>query len=282
MEAKEKLRIALVQMRNPKPEVEANLAHALELLLRASSEKPDLLAFPEVFACPDFCGARTSWHLEWAEGERGRTIETISARAADLHLAVVAPIYERSGGARYDTAVVIRSDGAIAGSYRKVHVMDSREPRRYESFYFAPGEGGFRVFDLDGIRVGVLLGDDRSFPEAWRALALQGARLVVVPCSAGGWRVEHWEIEFRVRAMENGIWVAAVNKVGPQVKGSCFGRSLVVDPWGTVQVQASDAEETILTAEIDLGEVERARARLPLITSRRPGVYKRFFEAPGR
>ena len=150
--------------------------------------------------------------------------------------------------------MVLEADGRLLGCYRKMHIPD--DPLYHEKFYFTPGDLGFRAFDAGGARVGALVCWDQWFPEAARLTALAGAQLLVYP-TAIGWQfdegpevdaaqLEAWETVQRAHAIANGVFVAAVNRVGSEGEIRFWGQSFAVDPFGRVLARAYDSEVAIL------------------------------------
>jgi N-carbamoylputrescine amidase len=216
---------------------------------------------------------------------------------------IVAPFFEKGEleGEYFNSAAVIdRAGRLISGRlpggkklpcYRKNHVPaviyhlanDVHLPYD-ERYYFRPGSG-FPVFKTDCATIGILICADRCFPEAWRVLALQGAQIVFVPAVIPSWatggdskREELFVTELRVRALENGFFVAACNKGGREVfqetDKTFFGDSCIVDPYGEVIAQGPRNEgPALIEASVSLTEIARARRNLPLLMMRRPEVY---------
>jgi predicted amidohydrolase len=172
----------------------------------------------------------------------------------------------------YNTMPVFDRSGALAGVYRKIHLYDVEIPGRVsyqESRTVAPG-GDVVVVPVDGVPVGLTICYDLRFPELYRRLAIAGASVLVVPAAfmlhTGR---DHWEVLLRARAIENQCFVLAAGQIGDHDPGrTCFGRSMVVDPWGTVIAQMPD-EVGIITTDLDLARLERIRLELPSLANRR-------------
>ena len=182
---------------------------------------------------------------------------------------------------------MIDADGAVAGIYRKMHIPD--DPSYYEKFYFTPGDLGFRAFDTRAGRIGVLICWDQWYPEGARLTALAGAAVLFYP-TAIGWhpheKEEHgrrqldaWRTVQRGHAIANGVYVAAVNRVGhetPDGGGAgieFWGSSFICDPQGVVLAEASSDREEILFAEVDLARIEDVRRNWPFLRDRRIDAY---------
>jgi N-carbamoylputrescine amidase len=169
-----------------------------------------------------------------------------------------------------------------------MHIPD--DPAYYEKFYFAPGDLGFRAFDTAHGRIGTLICWDQWYPEGARLVALRGANVIFYP-TAIGWHPDEkekfgaaqrdaWRTVQRGHAIANGVYVAAVNRVGhepaesAQGKGIEFwGSSFLADPFGVVIAEASSDREEILVGEIDLDRIEDVRRNWPFLRDRRIDAY---------
>jgi len=178
---------------------------------------------------------------------------------------------------------VIDESGSVAGRYRKTHIPayfpnpQAGGTGSYEKFYFTPGDA-LPVFSVAGTRIGVQICNDRLYPEGSRALALAGAELIAMPiCFSTYSDPEHrasiWDVPLRARAYENGAFVLAANRVGIEGPRHHLGRSMLVDPRGTIIAEAGTREPELLTATIDLDDVTSARAKFPWWRDRRPDLY---------
>ncbi len=175
----------------------------------------------------------------------------------------------------FNTSVLIDPRGAIAVTYRKIHLFDvavDHGPVDRESDRVSPGDRAV-VADVDGVRLGLSICYDLRFPELYRALALAGAEILTVPANfTERTGRDHWEVLLRARAIENASYVLAPAQIGGPPGHPAFGRSLVVDPWGTVIAQAPDAV-SIITADLDIDRVATVRRQIPALANRRPAAY---------
>ena len=195
----------------------------------------------------------------------------------------------RAPGLYHNTAVVIESDGTIAGKYRKMHIPD--DPAYYEKFYFTPGDLGFHPIQTSVGKLGVLVCWDQWYPEAARLMALQGAEILIYPTAIGYEKSDTpeeqqrqrtaWTTVQRGHAVANGLPVVTVNRVGHepdpsgQTQGIVFwGSSFVCGPQGELFYQASDNEEESLVLDIDLKHSEQVRRWWPFLRDRRIEEYK--------
>jgi N-carbamoylputrescine amidase len=204
---------------------------------------------------------------------------------------VVAPLFERrAAGVYHNTAAVIDADGTLLGVYRKMHIPD--DPLYYEKFYFTPGDLGFPNFDTRYGRIAVLVCWDQWYPEGARLASLRGANILLYP-TAIGWhpsekeqegaaQLEAWRTIQRAHAIANGVYVAAVNRVGfegPAENGLEFwGSSFVADPFGQILAEASTSEEETLVVECDPRRMEEVRRNWPFLRDRRIDAYSPLLE----
>jgi predicted amidohydrolase len=148
----------------------------------------------------------------------------------------------------------------------------------FERLYFTPGDLGFPVFDIDGVRVGIQICHDRNFPEGFRILALRGAEIIFVPTNmpvwSRTWTTESWELVLRARALESGVFIVGIGKAGIEDGTQFVGDSIIISPVGAeVLRRARSSDQELIIAEIDLGQVTEARRRLPWMRDRRPEQY---------
>jgi N-carbamoylputrescine amidase len=234
-------------------------------------------------------------YFNLAEPIPGQTTEILRALAAELHVVLVVPMYEREGPGVYrNSAAVIDADGTLLGVYRKMHIP--HDPMFEEKYYFAPGDAvtdrpgtacGFKVWKTRYATIGVLICWDQWYPEAARITALLGAEILFFP-TAIGWhpaekaewgaaQVDAWRTAQRAHAIANGVFVAAANRVGfepePGTHGlEFFGHSFACDPFGRYIAEAT-TEPAILIAECDRTLIESTRRNWPFLRDRRIDAY---------
>lgn len=251
----------------------------------AGREHPDLVVFPELLTVPYFCRLEEDrGFLAHAEPLDGPTVGAFAAAARELDTAVVATFFERAeqdGETRYfNSAVLLSRRGELAGVYRKCHLPKLSSPTLTtdEKRWFSPGDR-LDVFDLDGVRVGILICYDRSFPEAWRALMLAGAEVIALPVATYGFRRDAFRAELAVMAQQNHVFVVAVNKAGrEQLPGEPeprdhFGLSCILDPFGEVLAAAGEQPLETIAVEADLDRRAEANELLDWVRDRRPELY---------
>ncbi|NUT33463.1 MAG: carbon-nitrogen hydrolase family protein [Hamadaea sp.] len=264
------MRVAVCQL-NSRADRAVNLKVAGDLLDRAAAGGADLAVLPEY---TDYLGpAATQPDPEDADGEYARFFADAARR---LRMWVLAGSFHETGPDSehtFNTSLLFDRSGVAAATYRKIHLYDVDIPGRVsyqESSVVAPGDRAV-VTDVEGVRVGLSICYDLRFPELYRRLATDGAaQVLLVPAAfmAHTGR-DHWEVLLRARAIENQCYVVAAGQIGDHDPGrTCYGRSMVIDPWGTVVAQAPD-EVGVTLADLDLDRVARIRQELPSLANRR-------------
>ncbi len=257
------------------------LAHAQ--LDEAGRRGVRLLTFCELFLTPFFANRLEEDFDRYFMAEDHPVLRRLVAKAQLHRIALVLPFAERAAHGYFNSAHLFDEQGRCVGRYRKTHipayfpVPGNGGTGSYEKFYFTPG-GSLDVVTLAGVRVGVQICNDRLYPEASRVLALQGAEMIAMPISFSTYadpaqRTSIWEVPLRARAYENGVFVLACNRVGTEGVRHHLGRSMVVDPRGMIAAEAGTTEPELLTTEIDLDDVARARKKFPWWRDRRPDLY---------
>jgi N-carbamoylputrescine amidase len=278
-------KIGLVQM-PCSLDAEENVRRAILGIRQAASKGAEIVCLQELFRSQYFCREENAELFGLAETIPGPSTESLAAVAKELQVAVVASLFEkRAQGLYHNTAVIIDADGTIAGLYRKMHIPD--DPLYYEKFYFTPGDLGFKNFETKYARIGVLVCWDQWYPEGARLTSLQGANVLFYP-TAIGWhpsekaqygaaQLDAWRTIQRSHAIANGVYVAAVNRIGfegPAESGIEFwGNSFVADPFGQIIAQASAAQEEVLVAECDPKRMDEVRRNWPFFRDRRIDAY---------
>ena len=282
----EKFKIGLIQM-SCGPDPAANLRKAMEKIREAAQKGAHIICLQELFRSHYFCREENPELFTLAEPIPGPTSEALGKIAKELGVVVIGPLFERrAAGVYHNTAVVLNSDGTLLGKYRKMHIPD--DPLYYEKFYFTPGDLGFLNFDTARGRIGVLICWDQWYPEAARITSLAGASVLFYP-TAIGWhpaekaqhgaaQLDAWRTIQRAHAIANGVYVAAVNRVGyegtPENGLEFWGNSFVADPFGQVLAQASSEKEEILVVECDPHRGEETRRNWPFLRDRRIDAYR--------
>ena len=285
-----KFQIGLIQMASALDPNE-NLAKAVWRIREAAARGAQIICLQELFRSQYFCREENAELFALAEPVPGPTTETLGALARELEVVLVAPLFERRApGLYHNTAAVIDADGALLGLYRKMHIPD--DPLYYEKFYFSPGDLGFRNFDTRYGRVAPLICWDQWYPEAARLASLGGATILFYP-TAIGWhpaeKLQHgaaqlaaWRTIQRAHVIANGVYVAAVNRVGheglPEGGIEFWGSSFVADPFGRILAQASQDQEEILVVECEPHRIDEVRRHWPFLRDRRIDAYSGLLE----
>jgi N-carbamoylputrescine amidase len=287
-----KFTIGLVQMRCGL-DARENLDKAAARVIEAADRGAEIVCLPELFRSQYFCQSEDHAKFDLAEPIPGPSTELLGKIARDRGVVIIASLFERrSAGLYHNTAAILDADGSLRGLYRKMHIPD--DPLYYEKFYFTPGDLGFRAHDTRFGRIGTLVCWDQWYPEGARLTALQGTDVLFYP-TAIGWhpreKEQHgeaqtsaWHTIQRSHAIANGVYVAAVNRVGHEGQSDggieFWGGSFVCDPFGVVLKEASRTDEEIMVVECDRARVEEVRRNWPFLRDRRIDAYaaitKRF------
>lgn len=266
---------------------EENIAYINRQIEQAAANNANLILLQELHNSLYFCIDEKPEHFDLAETIPGPSTEIFSQLAKKHSLVIVCSLFEkRASGLYHNTAVVLDSDGSIAGKYRKMHIPD--DPGFYEKYYFTPGDIGFKPIQTSLGKLGVLICWDQWFPEAARLMALAGAEILLYP-TAIGWdpddtddeqkrQLDAWVTIQRSHAIANGIPVVSCNRTGVESSGEnstkFWGNSFVCGPQGELFVQASSSENETLVQTIDLEQSEKVRRIWPYLRDRRIDNYQ--------
>ncbi len=274
---------------------ETNLEKAVRMIREAADQGAQVICLQELFSSLYFCQTEDVRVFDLAEPIPGPTTDRLRELSRELNAVIVASLFEkRAPGLYHNTSVVLDPVAGHAGTYRKMHIPD--DPLYYEKFYFTPGDLGFSGHQTRYGNVGVLVCWDQWFPEAARLTALAGAQVIFYP-TAIGWldgeqdevnkgQHEAWETVQRGHAVANGVFVAAINRVGREGSLRFWGQSFVCDPFGRILARASATEEETLVVPCDLGLIEQTRRSWPFLRDRRvesySGIGLRFLDKTGQ
>jgi predicted amidohydrolase len=269
------LKTAVIQV-NSRDDPAENLSNVERFLDQAADMGAQFASLPEFWT---YLGPYSGFDAA-AQTIPGPVIECLQEKARKYKMIVhggsIVERHPQLAGKFYNTSVLIDRDGEIVARYRKIHLFDvnlANGEKHYESERIAPGND-LVTAEIDGITFGLTICYDLRFPELYRLLALRGAQIIMVPAGfilhTGR---DHWEVLLRARAIENLCYVVAPAQVGTYPPNrQCFGRSMIVSPWGLVLAQAPDTQ-TVVMADIDLAQIEQARAQIPSLENRRPTAY---------
>lgn len=254
IEMKKPVKVAVVQMQCVMKDVDATLEHAEKMVREAAVGKPDLIVLPELF--------NTGYRVEEADSELaelpgGRTEKWMQALAAELNAYLIGAILERDGEIIYDTALLVGPEGRI-GHYRKMYLWGAETER------FGRGDD-VAVFELPFAKVGLQICYEIGFPEGTRKLAQNGAEIVVYTSAFGKIRGYAWDLFSKARALENGIYTVACNRVGTEKDTVFGGLSRIVAPNTMILAGADTDSECVISAAFDLDAIEEQRNQIPYL-----------------
>lgn len=264
--------------------------HFANLIQKAAKEKVDLICLPELFTTQYFAYEENKDYFKYAEPIPGPTSQFLQEQAKINRTAILGgSFYEKTDNEiYYNTSLTVDSQGEFISKYRKMHIP--QDPHYFERFYFTPGNLGYVDASINGINIAPLICYDQWFPEPARILALRGIHLICYP-TAIGWFPElqkqepfsakRWEAVMRAHASMNGIYVAAINRIGTEGKMTFWGGSFIADPYGEVIARASNSQEEILIATIKTEKIVESQEGWGFLKYRRPDSYSTLTELDG-
>lgn len=275
------LKIGLVQTKVSE-DVEENLAKTARFIKQAARRGAGIVCLQELFAQRYFAQTKDATFFTRAETLPGQLSRFLSKCASDNQVFLIGgSIYERGeDGKFYNTSLIYDSRGRLAGKYRKMHIP--HDPNYYEQYYFSPGNLGYVQVNTGKTVVAPLICYDQWYPEAARVNAIQGAQVIFYPTAIGWFKelkrdepfsARRWEDAMRAHASLNGIFVAAVNRVGREDDLRFWGASFIADPFGEVVARASHSKEEVLVASIDLKRIRESQEGWRFLHNRRPQSY---------
>jgi beta-ureidopropionase len=243
----------------------------------AANQGAQVICFQEIFNAPYFCNKQENQYFDTAEAiPDGPTVQSMIKVAKETGMVVLVPIFERvDEGTFYNTTAFINPDGEFLGIYRKTHIPQVEG--FWEKFYFRPGNTGYPVFDTAVGRIAAYICYDRHFPEGWRALGLNGARIVFNPSATTRGHSKHlWQVEQPAAAVANEYFVGAINRIGSEdLDGTdYYGTSYFANPRGEIIGNvASDTEDEVIVRDLDMSLIEQVRRHWAFYRDRRPETY---------
>jgi N-carbamoylputrescine amidase len=277
-----KVNIGLVQM-SCTSDKQQNLQKAVGKVREAAQKGAQIICLQELFTSLYFCDVEDYDNFQLAEAIPGPSTDELSKLAAELKVVIIASLFEkRAQGVYHNTTAILDADGAYLGKYRKMHIPD--DPGFYEKFYFTPGDLGYKVFQTEYAKIGVLICWDQWYPEAARITALMGAEILFYP-TAIGWATTQdnatnteqynaWQTIQRSHSVANGVHVVSVNRVGQEGELKFWGGSFISNPFGSVLYQASHTDEEVIVQEIDTAKTDYYRTHWPFMRDRRIDSYQ--------
>jgi len=268
------MKIALIQQHATHDKQE-NITRGIAAFKQAAEAGAKLICFAELAFEPFFPQHKASGSQTYlAESIPGPMTEIFQKLAKEYGVVTILNLFEKEREFTYDTSPVIDADGTLLGKTQMVHIPD------YENFheqcYYTPGKQGATVYETAIGKIGIAICYDRHFPEYMRALAVDGAELVIIPQAGavGEWTDGLYKAEMQVAAFQNGYFTALCNRVGKEEKLEFSGESFVCNPAGQVIAHAAEGKDEILICDIDLEEVKTSHAKRLFLEDRRPELYK--------
>ena len=234
---------------------------------QVKEDKPDIVVLPEMWT--------TAYTLDQLDqiadldGEPTRSFLKELAKRYQVHI-IGGSFANKVEDAIYNTALVVNNEGKEVYTYDKIHLV----PMLNEPAYLTGGRKQARVFELDGIKMGLIICYDLRFPELARELALAGAEVIYVVAEWPSARKDHWKALQLARAIENQCYIISSNRIGAYDGVEFCGTSLIVDPWGTIVQEGSEEQEETLIETIAASNVDRIREEVPVFKSRVPEMYQ--------
>jgi N-carbamoylputrescine amidase len=271
---------------------EANIAGAEGLVREAAAQGAQIVLLQELFETPYFCKDQKPAHFSLARpAEDNPVLARMGKLAAELGVVLPVSFFERAQNAYYNSLAVIDADGQTLGVYRKSHIPQG--PGYEEKYYFTPGDTGFRVWRTRHAAIGVGICWDQWFPEAARAMVLQGAELLLYPTAIGSEPQDasidsqgHWQRTMQGHAAANIVPLVASNRIGTEAGDgfsmTFYGSSFIADQTGAKVAEAPRDKRAVITAKFDLDAIRPQRAAWGLFRDRRPDLYGALLTADGK
>ena len=268
-----------------------NVDRAERMIRNAAATGANVIVLPELFESRYFCQTMDPKFFAWAETvEESFVVSRFSALAGELGVVIPIPFFEKKDNEYYNSCTVADADGKVLGVYRKTHIPMGKCYE--EKFYFTPGRDSYKVFDTKFGNIGVAICWDQWFPEVTRALALDGADLVIYPTAIGsepefpdGESYFHWMRTIQGHSAANGVPIAVANRIGKEKKINFYGGSFITNHRGAVVAQVGGVPENgnadpspvemkgHATFEFDLFENAIFRGFWGVLRDRRPELY---------
>ena len=269
---------------------EENLDKSEALVRKAAAVGANVILLPELFELPYFCQERRYEYYSYAAPtEKNPAVQRFASVAKELGVVLPISFYEKDGNRLFNSVAMLDADGSLLGVYRKTHIPDDHFYQ--EKFYFTPGDTGFRVWETAFGRIGVGICWDQWFPETARALALNGAEMLLYPTAIGSEPIlscdsmPHWRRCMQGHAAATIIPVAAANRIGSETVTPCaenagqasalrfYGSSFIADDTGEIVSSAGREEEAVLCATFHLDAINENRLNWGFFRDRRPECY---------
>jgi N-carbamoylputrescine amidase len=276
------LTVAAIQARYG-PDIEANIAKTEGFVREAAKRGAQIVLPSELFQSIYFPTQQNPKWFETAHPTHDHPcVRALQKLAKQLGVVIPISFFEKDGPRYYNSVAIADADGAILGVYRKSHIPDG--PGYQEKYYFRPGDTGFKAWKTRAGTIGVGICWDQWYPEAARAMVLQGAEALFYPTAIGSEPYDpsldthsQWQRVMQGHAVANAVPIVAANRVGVEENDGAtqiyYGRSFIADHKGELVEQLGDKEEGVLVHTFDLAEIERYRAEWGFFRDRRPDLY---------
>lgn len=265
------MRLAMVQMSNS-GSIKLNFEKSIAAIREAAENGAELVLFPEVQLTEFFPQYRNKDVSDYAITLDSEIVKGFCNVCKDNKIMAVPNVYLSENGKNYDASILIDKDGSIVGIQKMVHIAQA--DKFFEQDYYTPSDDGFKVFNTEYGKIGIVVCFDRHYPESIRTEALKGADLILIPTvNTKAEPSEMFEWELRVQAFQNSVAVAMCNRVGKEDEMTFSGESIAVDANGNVITKADDSEQ-IVYADIDLSRSQKIRNSKPYTQLRRTEFYE--------
>ena len=278
---KRSVKVGLIQLK-VSDDLEENLEKTARYIKNAAKRGAEIVCLQELFAYRYFAQTKDDRFFALAEPVPGR-LSRFLADCASLNrvLLIGGSIYEKGDdGKFYNTSLIFDATGNLAGKYRKMHIP--HDPNYFEQYYFSAGDIGYVQVSTGSTVIAPLICYDQWYPEAARINTIQGAQIIFYPTAIGWFKelkrdepfsAQRWEDAMRAHASLNGIFTAAVNRVGREGDLRFWGGSFIADPFGEVVARASRSKEEVLIATLDLKRISESQEGWRFLHNRRPQSY---------
>ena len=270
--------VALVQM-SCGTDIQQNIDKAAAMVQQAAGAGANIVCLQELYTSQYFPQTVNVKNYDLACPLPNESIEVMQKIAAVKKLTIIVPVYECARpGIYFNTAVIVDADGSIAGKFRKVHIPEG--PQYLEKFYFTPGDLGYPVFKTAYATIGIGICWDEWFPEVARILGMKGAEIIFYPSAIGSEpdlpeysSQAAWETVIKSHGIVNGLFIAAVNRVGREADMNFYGGSFISNPYGNVLARGNSEGDQVVAAELDLNQIRQFRDLFHFYRDRRPETY---------
>ena len=277
------VQVALIQM-SCGVDIRQNIEKAVALVRQAAENGAQIACLQELFASRYFPQTVDVRNYDLACHLPDESVAAMQKIAAAEKLTIIVPVYEcAQPGIYFNTAVIVDADGSIAGKFRKVHIPEG--PQYLEKYYFTPGNLGYPVFKTAYATIGVGICWDEWFPEVARILGMKGAEIIFYPSAIGSEpdRPDYssqaaWETVIKSHGIANGLFIAALNRVGREDDMTFYGGSFISNPFGDVLARGDSQSDQVVAAELDLHQIREFRDLFHFYRDRRPETYSELLK----